>query len=146
MFKGTFEHRIDAKGRLPVPAPFRRLIEHMDPSGVVAARLDECLAVYPRNEWLKLESQLVLLPQLNRQSQAVVRRLASQAADCELDSQGRILIPPVLRRAAGLQEDVVVVGVLNRFEVWPPSAWAGFLKASEGLLDGITLPTSTAKV
>jgi division/cell wall cluster transcriptional repressor MraZ len=70
---------------------------------------------------------------------ALTRLLASRAADCEIDVQGRILLPSALRLAAGLGRDAVVVGVLNRFEVWSPDSWDAFVRESEGLLDDVSL-------
>ena len=70
---------------------------------------------------------------------ALTRLLASRAADCEIDVQGRILLPPSLRQAAGLGRDAVVVGVLNRFEVWSPESWDTFVRESERLLDDVSL-------
>jgi MraZ protein len=144
MFTGTFEYRIDAKGRLPVPAPFRRALGD-DAGPLVVTLLDHCLAVYPASEWAQIEKQLVDLPWLNKSNRAIARRLASQASSCPLDVQGRILIPPIQRRGAGLGNDVVVVGVLNRFEIWSPEGWAAFLQESEALLDDVSQPASTTK-
>jgi MraZ protein len=140
VFKGTYRYRIDAKGRLPVPAPFRRTLG--DPGAVVATLLDQCLAVYPPEEWARLESQLAALPAFDRRAKSLTRLLTSRAADCALDAQGRILIPPALRAAARLGREAVVVGVLNRFEVWPPEAWEAFLRDSETLLEdaGLDVP------
>ena len=70
---------------------------------------------------------------------ALTRLLASRAADCEIDVQGRILLPPSLRQAAALGRDAVVVGVLNRFEVWSPESWDTFVRESERLLDDVSL-------
>jgi MraZ protein len=70
---------------------------------------------------------------------ALSRLLASRAADCALDGQGRILLPPALRAAAGLGREAVVVGVLNRIEVWAPEAWDAFLRDSERILDDVSL-------
>jgi MraZ protein len=106
---------------------------------VVVTLLDECLAVYPPSEWTRLEVQLGALPAFSRPVKALTRLLTSRAADCELDGQGRILLPPTLRLATGILREVVVVGVLNRFEVWRPDAWASFLKDSERLLDDASL-------
>jgi MraZ protein len=139
VFKGTYHHRIDAKGRLPVPAVFRRALDEGAFASVVVTLLDQCLAVYSPAEWAKLESQLAALPAFNKQVKALTRLLASRAADCELDVQGRILLPPALRQAAGLERDAIVVGVLNRFEVWSPLAWDGFVRESERLLDDVSL-------
>jgi MraZ protein len=101
--------------------------------------LDQCLAAYPPAEWGRLESQLRSLPALSRSVKAVTRLLASRAADCALDVQGRILLPPALRAAAGLQREAVVVGVLDRFELWAPDSWDAFLRESERALDDVSL-------
>jgi len=137
VFKGTYRHRIDAKGRLPVPAAFRRALG--GEARVVVTQLDQCLAVYSPSEWGKLEGQLASLPAFSKSVKALTRLLASRAADCDIDVQGRILLPPSLRSAAGLGRDTVVIGVLNRFEVWSPESWDGFLRESERLLDDVSL-------
>jgi MraZ protein len=137
VFKGTYQHRIDAKGRLPVPAAFRRSLG--EEGRVVATLLDQCLAVYPLPEWERLEAQLAALPAFSRPVKALTRLLASRAADCEIDVQGRILLPLALRQAASLARDAVVVGVLNRFEVWAPESWDAFVRESERLLDDVSL-------
>lgn len=136
VFKGTYEHRIDGKGRLPVPAAFRRLLG--DHQAVVVTLLDQCLAAYPPAEWARLEAQLVALPAFSKPVKALARMLSSRAADCALDVQGRILVPAGLRAAASLKADVVVVGVLNRFEIWEPEAWRSFLRDSERILDDVS--------
>jgi transcriptional regulator MraZ len=137
VFKGTYRHRIDGKGRVPIPAAFRRSLG--DAGQVVATLLDQCLAVYPPPEWSRLEAQLAALPAFNKQVKALTRLLASRAADCEIDVQGRVLLPPALRAAAGLDRDAVVVGVLNRFEIWSPESWDSFVRDSERLLDDVSL-------
>jgi MraZ protein len=137
VFKGTYRHRIDGKGRLPIPAVFRRALG--DEGRVVVTPLDQCLAAYPPAEWAKLEAQLAALPAFSKPVKALTRLLASRAADCEIDVQGRILLPPALRAAAGLERDAVVIGVLNRFEVWAPEPWAGFVRDSERLLEDVSL-------
>ena len=137
MFKGTYRHRIDPKGRLPVPAVFRRALA--GEGTVVATLLDQCLAVYPTAEWARLEEQLQALPAFSKQVKALTRLLVSRAADCEIDTQGRILLPSSLREGAGLARDAVVVGVLNRFEIWSPDTWDGFVRESERLLDDVSL-------
>jgi MraZ protein len=137
VFKGTYRHKIDVKGRLPVPAAFRRALAEQGVSSLVVTLLDQCLAAYPPAEWSRLEAQLRALPAFSRPVKALTRLLASRAADCDFDVQGRILLPPPLRESAGLTQEVVVVGVLNRFEVWAPAAWGAFLRDSERLLDDV---------
>ena len=97
--------------------------------------LDECLAVYPASQWTRLESQLQALPAFNRSVKALVRLLASRANDAKLDVQGRILLPASLRAEVSLERDALVIGVLDRFEVWPPAAWNSFVRESERFLD-----------
>ena len=139
MFKGTYRHRIDSKGRLPVPAAFRRALAAEGRPSLVITQLDQCLAAYPPAEWARLEAQLRGLPAFSRPVKALTRLLTSRAADCELDAQGRILLPALLRQAAGLGREATVVGVLNRIEVWAPETWNSFLRESERLLDDVSL-------
>jgi len=139
VFKGTYRFRLDAKGRLPVPVPFRRQLTESGADRVVVTLLDECVAAYAPAEWERLEAQLVALPAFSRPVKALARRLASGAVDCALDVQGRILLPPALRAASGLGREATVVGVLNRFEVWAPDRWATFLEGSERLLEDVSL-------
>ena len=127
MFKGTYRHKIDPKGRVPVPAAFRRLLSEAGAQSLVVTLLDQCLAAYPPAEWARLEAQLGALPAFSKPVKALTRLLTSRAVDCELDVQGRILLPPALRQAAGLGRDAVLVGVVNRFEVWGPESWDDFV-------------------
>jgi MraZ protein len=139
VFKGTYRYRIDGKGRLPVPAAFRKALAGQGAEAVVATFLDQCLAVYPPSEWMRLEDRLRALPSFGRTTRALTRSLLSRASDCALDVQGRILVPPALRQAAGLEREVAIVGALDRFEVWAPDAWDRFLSESERLLDDASL-------
>jgi transcriptional regulator MraZ len=139
VFKGTYRHRLDGKGRIPIPAAFRRSLATERVKSLVATLVDQCVAIYPASEWQKLEDQLRSLPTFHRQAKALSRNLASRAVDCTLDGQGRILLPPALRAAAGLQQEAVVVGVIERIEVWSPGAWEDFLRDSERLLEDVSL-------
>jgi MraZ protein len=134
VFRGTFRFRLDAKGRLPVPAAFRRHLSS-PPEAVVVTLIDQCMAAFPAPEWRRLADHLLELPALRRDVKAVTRLLASRAVDCPLDGQGRILLPRPLRQAAGISREAVVVGALNRFEIWAPEAWDGFMRDAELLLD-----------
>jgi MraZ protein len=134
VFKGTYRYRIDPKGRVPVPPAFRPAVQQ----GAVVTLVDQCLAVYPPAEWARLENQLRALPAFSARAKALSRLLLSRAADVELDVQGRILVPPLLRASTGLKDEAVVIGVLDRFELWDPATWDGFLKDSERLLDDLS--------
>ncbi len=140
MFKGTYRHRIDPKGRLPIPASFRKRLPAAGPEApLVLTLLDECLVVYPRQEWDRLDAHLRSLPPFSKSVKALSRVLASHAIDCDLDRQGRILIPATLRQAVSLSAEAVIIGVLGRFEIWAPDRWERFLRDSERLLDDVTL-------
>jgi transcriptional regulator MraZ len=138
VFKGTYHHRIDLKGRLPVPAVFRRALGQ-DPAAVVVTVLDQCLAAYPPAEWSRLEEQLRALPAFSKPAKALTRLLASRAVDCPLDVQGRILLPAPMRLAVHLEREALVIGVLTRFEVWAPERWEAFVAESEQILEDATL-------
>lgn len=122
-----------------MPAPFRRRLAEAGAHGVVVTLLDECLAAYAPPDWARLEAQLVALPAFSGPVKGLTRLLASRAVDCELDGQGRILMPPSLRSAAGLAREATVIGALSRFEVWSPERWAAFLQGSERLLEDVSL-------
>jgi len=139
VLKGTYRYKIDPKGRLPVPAPFRRALAAGGVSRLVVTLLDQCLVAYSPAEWSRLEAQLASLPAFSKSVRTLSRLLTSRAADCALDSQGRVLLPPPLRTAAGLGREAVVVGVLNRIEIWAPETWDAFLRDSERLLDDVSL-------
>lgn len=120
MFMGEYQHSIDAKGRLAVPAKFR---EALGEKFVVTKGLDNCLFVYPMEEWKTLEQKLKALPFTKADARAFVRFFFSGATECELDKQGRILLPANLREYSTLEKDVVVIGVSTRVEIWSKEQW-----------------------
>jgi MraZ protein len=129
MFMGEYEHTVDEKGRLIVPARFR---EELGLKFVVTRGLDRCLFVYPLGEWGKLvEEKLQALPLGKTEARAFVRTLLSGATECELDKQGRIMLPANLRGYAGLEKDVVVIGVSTRVEIWAKAEWEKYSAAAE---------------
>ena len=121
-----------------MPAAFRRGLAE-GRTAVVLTPLDQCLAAYPPAEWARLEEQLRALPAFSKPAKALTRLLTSRAVDCDLDGQGRILLPAALRASAGLEREALVIGVLNRFELWSPERWDGFVSESERLLEDATL-------
>lgn len=120
MFMGEYNHSVDAKGRLIVPAKFR---EQLGDEFVVTKGLDGCLFVYPQEEWKHIEDKFREVPLTTKDARKFSRFFFAGAATCEVDKQGRILIPGVLREFAELEKDVVLVGVLSRIEIWSKTKW-----------------------
>lgn len=114
MFMGEYNHTIDAKGRLIMPSKFR---DALGEEFVVTKGLDGCLFVYDNDAWQEFEGNLAKLPP-SKQSRQLVRFFSAGAALVEVDKQGRILIPANLREFAGLEKDVVLIGVAGRVEIW----------------------------
>lgn len=115
MFYGANYNTLDAKGRLIIPKQFR---EQLGESFMMTKGLDGCLYVFPMSEWNSFEEKLAALPLTNKNARAVVRHFAAGATLCEMDKQGRILVPEVLRDFSHLQRDVVVEGSMKRIEIW----------------------------
>ena len=115
MFMGEYNHTIDAKGRLIIPSRFRELLGE---EFVLTRGLDGCLSIYPMDEWVAFEEKLRALPLTNKDARTFSRFFVAGATTCQLDKQGRILVPQTLRQFAGLDKDVVLTGNLNRIEVW----------------------------
>lgn len=120
MFMGEYNHTIDAKGRLIVPAKFR---EALGVEFVVTRGLDDCLFVFPNEGWKVFEEKLSTLPVANKNARRFARFFLSGAATVELDKQGRILIPTTLREYGALEKEVVFIGVANRVEIWSKERW-----------------------
>lgn len=146
MFAGTFECRMDRQGRIAIPPAFRRKIEDAGDSFVLTF-FDDAIAGYPRATWLSLEKQVFSLPAFSKKARSLSRVLASRAHQTRLDAQGRLLVPPGLRRLAGLDRDVIVIGAMDRFEIWPRGKWNSYANEAEALLDaasselGLGLPS-----
>ena len=141
---------MDRQGRVAIPSSFRRKIEDAGDS-LVLTFFDDAIAGYPRGTWLALERQVLSLPAFSKKARSLSRVLASRAHESKLDAQGRILVPPALRRLAGLDRDVVVIGAMDRFEIWPRNKWSSFASEAEALLDAASAelsfhPTSPSTV
>lgn len=117
---GEYDHSTDAKGRLFVPSRFR---DELGKKFVVTKGLDGCLFVYENTEWKALEEKLHALPLTNANARKFSRFFLAGATTCEVDKQGRILLPAVLRDFAGIDKDAVLVGVGSRIEIWSKDAW-----------------------
>ena len=134
MFIGEFSHSVDIKGRVAVPAKFRRQIS----SGAIVTRgLDTCLFIFTKKDWEELAGKLINLPLAQANSRAFVRLMRSGATDVKLDSQGRVLVPDYLRKYAGIKKAVKVIGVYNRMEIWDDKKWEAYKEKTESASDEI---------
>lgn len=115
---GTYRHVIDQKGRLFIPAKLR---DKLGESFYVTKEVDNCLVVYPQDKWAEIEEKIAALPRSKARS--LQRMIFGSAERCELDAQGRIVIPQHLREYAGLEKDVAIIGVSNRAEIWNAEKW-----------------------
>lgn len=122
-FSGEYQHSVDVKGRMIVPSKFR---ETLGDSFMVTRGLDNCLFVYPKEAWEAFTQKLKQLPISNTNARQFVRFFLSGAVECELDKQGRILIPQNLRAYAKISKDVSVIGVGERAEIWDSEQWNGY--------------------
>ena len=120
MFMGEYNHTIDAKGRLIVPAKFR---DQLGEAFVITKGNDGCLSMYTNKAWETFLEKITKLP-ANKNSREFVRYFVSSAEEVETDKQGRILIPASLREHAGLDKDVVLAGAIDKVEVWDKERWS----------------------
>ncbi|MFD2616976.1 division/cell wall cluster transcriptional repressor MraZ [Terrilactibacillus laevilacticus] len=140
MFMGEFQHNIDQKGRLIIPSKFR---EELGDRFVMTRGLDQCVFVYPQNEWKQIEKKLEALPFTKKDARAFTRFFFSGASECAFDKQGRATLTATLRDYAKLEKECIVIGVSNRIEIWSQENWktyyeeseASFSEISESLLD-----------
>lgn len=122
MFMGEYNHTIDAKGRLIIPSKFR---EALGDEFVVTKGMDGCLFVFDNTEWQAFEEKLRSLPMMDKEARQFTRFFLAGAASVEVDKQGRILIPSVLREFADITKDAVLIGVGSRIEIWSKDRWEG---------------------
>jgi MraZ protein len=124
LFRGVSSINLDEKGRLAVPTRYRaELNECCDGQLVVTVGLDKCLLLYPLPEFEEIERKLVKLPALNKKAKRLQRLLIGHATECDMDGQGRFLIPEPLRRFAALEKCVALIGQGNKFEIWDEDVW-----------------------
>ena len=134
MLIGEYEHSIDTKGRLIMPS---KLKEDIGEKFVVTKGLDGCLFVYSQTEWKIFEEKLRAFPLTNKDARALIRFFLAGAMECEIDKQGRFLIPSNLREFASLEKEVVVIGVLNKIEIWSKNKWLQYSEEENNSADEI---------
>ncbi len=123
MFRGSSYHTIDTKGRIIVPSRFRDGIREGGGDGIMVSRMDDCLVAYPYDEWNKIETRILSLAEKSENMRRFRRVFIGGAFECTIDKQERTLIPQPLRQYADLEKDIVLVGVLDHFEIWSRSKW-----------------------
>ena len=134
MLLGEFNHTIDEKGRLIIPAKLR---DDLGESFVICNGLEGCLFVYSMDEWNNFVAELETLPRMNKDARMFKRYFFGSASEGSFDKQGRVSISPSLRKAAKLEKDVVLVGVQDRVEIWDKALWEEKSMVSEEELDAI---------
>ncbi len=128
MFIGEYQHTIDSKGRVAVPAKFRPKISK---GAVVTRGLDDCLFLYTKEEWQKLADKLAALPISKANTRAFARLMLAGAMDVDLDSQGRIMLPEYLRKYASMTKKVIIAGLYSRLEIWDEAKWNKYKSGTE---------------
>ena len=125
MFRGANKVTLDAKGRLAMPTRYRDGILERSNGRLVATidRADRCLLIYPLPDWEEIERKLAALPTLNPAARSLQRLMIGHATELELDSHGRVLIPPKLREYAALSRQCMLIGQAARFELWDEQHW-----------------------
>lgn len=128
MFIGEYKYSMDEKRRMSVPAKMR---EDLGETGVITRGIDNCLVLYPAEEWQKLAQKLQSLPSAKGESRAFVRLMLSGAAEVSFDKLGRILVPSYLAEYAGLEKELAIIGLGNRIEVWDEQNWEKYKRNKE---------------
>ena len=138
MFRGRYEYTIDSKGRVSVPSKFREILTQQYDDRLVITNYDNCLVAFPYQEWSLMEDKIKNLPTLSKDTRSFYRFFYSSGIDCEIDKQGRLLIPQSLRDYANLQKDIVVVGSGKKIEIWNKERWEEAFRKSQESFDQVT--------
>ncbi|MDI6800474.1 MAG: division/cell wall cluster transcriptional repressor MraZ [Thermodesulfovibrionales bacterium] len=148
-FLGKYYYTLDPKGRIIIPAPLREIISKKYNNSklyITNAAFDKCLHIYPLEEWNKLEEKIRSMPKMEEAVKYFLRRVIASAIDCEMDKQGRVLIPYEHRQDADINTEVVIVGQLDKIEIWDKGFWSDVTdpkkvdaKAYESVLAGYGL-------
>jgi len=128
MFIGEYNHNLDTKGRMAIPAKFRNMLKK---GAVVTKGLDNCLFLYPKEKWEEMAQKFANLPIGQAKARAFARHLLAGAVEIDFDNQGRINLPEYLRKFAGFKKRVIVAGLYDRREIWDELAWDKYKKDTE---------------
>jgi MraZ protein len=131
-FKGSFTYTVDSKGRINIPAKMRKnLSPEANNSFVITRGYEQCIFLYPHDEWLKMENEIRKLQQTDPQHRFFTRMLMQYATDAELDGQSRIILPKELVHFANIENDVFILGAFERIEVWNPALFEQYLNSQQ---------------
>src|SRR3989338_979443 len=146
MFRGKYEHNIDPKGRLSIPSKFREYLKEREENTLIITNSisngEKYLDVYPLYRWEEIEKKVSTLSQIKSEVQNFQRYYLSSATDCNLDKNGRILIPPSLRSYSKIDREVVLVGMAHKMELWARDKWEAIFKKAEEDFEKIMLTLS----
>ncbi len=131
---GEYQHNLDSKGRIIVPAKFR---EELGTTMIVTRGLDGCLTIYTHQQWQAIFEQLKKLPNTKKESRMYVHMLTARAAECEVDNQGRILLPSSLIQEAALTKECVIIGVVDHVEIWSKTRWEIYYQSASSNFEEI---------
>lgn len=123
MFMGEYEHNIDAKGRIIVPAKFR---DELGTTLVATRWMDGCIALFTLDKWQELYEKLRKLPSTKREARMYTHMIVSKASECDIDSMGRIRLPKVLCEEGNLLKECSIVGVSDHVEIWNKDKWKSY--------------------
>jgi MraZ protein len=137
-FKGSHDYSVDSKGRINIPARLRKYVSpEANDTFIVTRGYEKCLFVYPLDEWNKLEQSIRDLSPTNPQHRFFMRTLLELATESQLDGQSRITVPRELLQFAGIENDVLILGVLERIELWNPRIYQDYLKAQADTYENV---------
>ena len=137
-FLGEYDVPVDEKGRIFLPAEFRRkLSPETEDTLVVVKGLDGCLTAYPQQAWAEIATKMTRLPQTDPKVRVYIRGMLSQAAEVKLDRQGRANLPRKLLERVGISDRMVVIGALDKIEFWNPEAWSLFMQQADSALEEV---------
>ena len=143
MLSGRYNHSIDDKGRIKIPQKIKdSLVSVYDNTAVVITNLDKCLVAYPLEEWRKLEEKALKLPSMQKDVIEFLRYFFSGAEEVELDKMDRIHIPQSLKISGNLNKDAVLVGIINRFEIWDRNLWDANFEGAKSNFESIAATMS----
>ena len=127
-FKGRYSYSVDNKGRIALPAKLRKSVsQNANDTFIITRGFEQCLFLYPQDEWNRLEDSIRNLSPSNPQHRFFVRTLLQWSSDCQLDNQARISIPQDLQKFAGIENEVLILGVLERIEIWNPRTYEEYM-------------------